>query len=87
MIDGHDICMLDCDSIRNNISIITQNPYIFNFSIRENLKIVKEDMTEEEMNTACKRACLHDFIMTLKDGYDTVIGEGRLTLSGGESQV
>jgi len=86
LIDGHDINTLDKDSIRDNISIITQNPYIFNFSIRENLKIVKEDVTDEEMIEACKTACLHDFIMTLENGYDTVVGEGGLTLSGGERQ-
>lgn len=86
LIDGHNINTLDRDSIRDNISIITQNPYIFNFSIRENLKIVKEDVTDEEMIEACKTACLHDFIMTLEDGYDTVVGEGGLTLSGGERQ-
>lgn len=86
IIDGYDINTLDKDSIRDNISVITQNPYIFNFSIRENLKIVKEDVTDEEMIEACKMACLHDFIMTLEDGYDTVVGEGGLTLSGGERQ-
>ena len=74
------------DSIRNNMSIITQNPYIFNFSIRDNLKLVKDDMTDEEMVEACKLACLHDFIMTLKDGYDTIVGEGGITLSGGQRQ-
>jgi len=86
LIDGYDINTLDKDSIRDNISIITQNPYIFNFSLRENLKIVKEDVTDEEMIEACKMACLHDFIMTLENGYDTVVGEGGLTLSGGERQ-
>lgn len=86
LIDGYNINTLDKDSIRDNISVITQNPYIFNFSIRENLKIVKEDVTEEEMIEACKMACLHDFIMTLENGYDTVVGEGGLTLSGGERQ-
>ena len=68
------------------MSIITQNPYIFNFSIKENLKLVKENMTDEEMIDVCKTACLHDFIMTLPDGYDTLVGEGGLTLSGGQRQ-
>ena len=86
LIDGININELTRDSIRNNMSIITQNPYIFNFSIRENLKLVKEDMTEEEMIEVCKMACLHDFIMTLKDGYDTIVGEGGITLSGGQRQ-
>ena len=86
LLDGININSLDKDSIRNNISVITQSPYIFNMYIRDNLKIVKEDMTEEEMIKVSKIACLHDFVMRLPDGYDTVVGEGGLTLSGGERQ-
>lgn len=86
LIDGIDISELDCDSIRGNISIITQNPYIFNLTIRENFTIVKEDLTEEEMIKCCKTAKLHDFIMSLPKGYDTLVGEGGLTLSGGQRQ-
>ena len=86
LIDNVNINELTKDSIRNNMSIITQNPYIFNFSIRDNLKLVKDDMTDEEMIEACKLACLHDFIMSLKDGYDTIVGEGGVTLSGGQRQ-
>lgn len=85
-IDGININELDCDSIRGNISIITQSPYIFNLTIRENFTIVKEDLTEEEMIEACKLAKLHDFIMSLPNGYDTLVGEGGLTLSGGQRQ-
>ncbi len=84
--DGIPLNQLDKTSIRKNISVISQNPYIFNMSIRENLTIIKEDLTENEMIEACKMACLHDFIMTLKDGYDTVVGEGGVTLSGGQRQ-
>lgn len=86
LIDEVNINELDEFSIRNNISIITQNPYIFNFSIRENLNIVKEDMTDKEMMDACKLSCIHDYIMTLPEKYDTVVGEGGLTLSGGQRQ-
>lgn len=85
-IDGININELDCDSIRGNISIITQSPYIFNMTIRENFLIVKDDLTEEEMIKACKMAKLHDFVMSLPDGYDTLVGEGGLTLSGGQRQ-
>ena len=84
--DGIPLNQLDKASIRKNMSVISQNPYIFNMSIRENLTIIKEDLTEEEMIDACKMACLHDFIMTLKDGYDTIVGEGGVTLSGGQRQ-
>lgn len=85
-IDGIDIKELDKDSIRGNITIISQNPYIFNLSIRDNLRLVKENITDEEMIEACKTACLEDFIKSLPDGYDTVIGEGGINLSGGERQ-
>ena len=84
--DGIPLKQLDKTSIRKNISVISQNPYIFNMSIRENLTIIKEDLTETEMIEACKMACLHDFIMTLKNGYDTIVGEGGVTLSGGQRQ-
>ena len=85
-IDGIDINQLTRNAIRNNISIITQNPYIFNMSIRDNLRLVKENMTDQEMIYVCQMACLHDFVMSLPNGYDTVVGEGGLTLSGGQRQ-
>lgn len=85
-LDEYNIKDLDRDSIRGNLSIISQNPYIYNMSIRENLKVIKSNATKKEIETACKMACLHDFIMTLKDGYDTVVGEGGVTLSGGQKQ-
>lgn len=85
-IDGIDINELDKDSIRGNITIISQNPYIFNMSIKDNLKLVKEDMTDQEMIEACKLACLDGFIETLDKKYDTIVGEGGVTLSGGQRQ-
>ena len=85
-IDGEDINTLSKDSIRNNISYISQNPYIFNLSIRDNLLLVRENVTEKEIIKACKTAQLHDFIMSLPKGYDTMVGEGGVTLSGGERQ-
>ena len=85
-IDGVDIKKLDKDSIRGNITIISQNPYIFNMSIRDNLKLVKSDLTNKEMKEACKLACLDEFINSLPDKYDTVIGEGGVNLSGGQKQ-
>ena len=85
-IDGEDINSLTKDSIRNNMSYISQNPYIFNLSIRDNLLLVRDNVSEKEMISACKKAQLHDFIMTLPKGYDTIVGEGGVTLSGGERQ-
>ena len=85
-IDNHDINTLSKNAIRNNMSIITQNPYIFNLSIRDNLLLVKEKVSEKDMIKACKIAQIHDYIMSLPNGYDTVVGEGGVTLSGGERQ-
>ncbi len=86
LLDGKNIKNLDEYSIRNNITIISQNPYIFNMSIRDNLKLVKENLTDEEMIEACKMACLNEFIEALPEKYDTVVGEGGVTLSGGQRQ-
>lgn len=86
LIDNNDITELDEYSIRNNITIISQNPYIFNMSIKDNLRLVKDNLTDEEMIRACKMACLDEFIMSLPDKYDTIVGEGGVTLSGGQRQ-
>lgn len=85
-IDGIDINELDKDSIRENITIISQNPYIFNMSIKDNLRLVKKDLTDKEMIKACKIACLDEFINELPEKYDTIIGEGGVNLSGGQKQ-
>lgn len=86
LIDGVSIKELDEYSIRNNITIISQNPYIFNMSIKDNLRLVKDDLTDEEMYEACRMACLTEFIESLPEKYDTVVGEGGVTLSGGQRQ-
>ncbi|MBE6158656.1 MAG: ABC transporter ATP-binding protein [Firmicutes bacterium] len=86
LIDGKDINNLDEKSIRGNITIISQSPYIFNMSIRDNLKLVKNDVSDEEIAKACELACLSDYINTLPDKYDTVVGEGGVNLSGGQRQ-
>lgn len=85
-LDGIDINELDEESIRNNMSIITQNPYIFNFSIKDNLLLAKEDATMEEIRESCKMACIDEFIMSLPNQYDTMIGENGMVLSGGQRQ-
>ena len=86
LIDGKDISTLDEKTIRGNITIISQNPYIFNLSIKDNLRLVKEDISDEEIVQVCKLACLDDFIDSLPDKYDTVIGEGGVNISGGQRQ-
>ena len=86
LIDGVNINELDEESIRGNITVISQNPYIFNMSIRDNLRLVKDNLTEEEIIEACHLACLDEFINTLPNGYDTIVGEGGVNLSGGQRQ-
>ncbi len=86
MIDDTDIKELDMDSIRGNIAMVSQTPYIFNMSVRDNLAIVKHDLCEEEMIHVCRMACIHDDIASLPNGYNTVVGEGGVTLSGGQRQ-
>lgn len=86
LIDGIPISNLDEETIRSNISFITQNPYLFNMTIRENLKIVNPKATESEMIKNCKLCAFHDYVMSLPKGYDTFIGEGGVILSGGLRQ-
>lgn len=86
LIDGVNIEKLTEASLRKNISIIRQTPFIFNMSIFDNLKIVKEDLTLEEAREVCKKAYVDDYFMSLKDGYDTMIGEAGINLSGGQKQ-
>ena len=86
LIDNENINELDEKSIRGNVTIISQNPYIFNMSIRDNLKLVKEDLTDSEMIEACKIACLDEFINKLPNKYDTIVGENGIILSGGQKQ-
>ena len=72
--------------MRRNIGIVQQDIYLFNASIRDNILYGRLDATEEEVIEAAKRANIHDYIMTLDNGYDTVIGERGVRLSGGQKQ-
>lgn len=85
-IDGIDIKDLTEKSLRNNISIIRQSPFIFNLSIMDNFKIVKENIKLDEVREVCKKAYIDDYIMSLPHQYDTIIGEGGINLSGGQKQ-
>lgn len=85
-IGGTDIREYSLDSLLSNISMVFQNVYLFNDTIRANICFGREGVSEEEMIKAAKQARCHDFIMELPDGYDTVIGEGGGTLSGGQKQ-
>lgn len=85
-IDDIDINEISYKSLRSKISLIPQSPYIFNFTILENLKIANEEATMEEVITACKQADIYYRIMEFDKGFDTIVGEGGVILSGGEKQ-
>ncbi|MBQ5953901.1 MAG: GNAT family N-acetyltransferase [Lachnospiraceae bacterium] len=85
-IAGVDVREMDLAWLRSNIGIVTQDTYLFNGTIRENLLYAKEDATQEELEEACKKASIHDFIMRQPKGYDTEVGNRGLKLSGGEKQ-
>lgn len=86
LLDNNNINELSRNSIRNNISVITQNPYIFNFSIKDNLMIANEKASMKDIKEACKLACIDEYIMNLPDKYDTILGENGVILSGGQKQ-
>lgn len=85
-VGGTDICRFTCDSLLKNISMVFQNVYLFRDTIKNNIKFGSPNATDEQIIAAAKAARCHDFIMALPDGYDTVIGEGGSSLSGGEKQ-
>lgn len=86
LVDGININALTRESLRKNIGIVQQDVYLFNSSIKENILYGRLDATEEEIIEAAKRANIHDFVLTLPNGYDTVIGERGVKLSGGQKQ-
>lgn len=85
-IDGVNIKNLTEESLRNNISIIGQAPFLFNMSIVDNLRLVKEDASLDEIKDVCRKAYIDEYIEGLPNGYDTIIGEGGINLSGGQKQ-
>ena len=85
-ISSTNIKEINTTSLRDNESFVTQETHLFHDSIRNNIRIAKQDATDEEIIAACKKASVHDFIMTLPQGYDTPVGELGDTLSGGERQ-
>ena len=84
--DGVDVRKLDLEFLRKNIGIVSQETYLFNGTIRENLLYAKPDATEEELIEACKKANIYDFVESQEQGLDTMVGNRGLKLSGGEKQ-
>lgn len=85
-IDGNDIRTITKESLRRNIGIVQQDVFLFGGTIRDNIMYGRLDATEEEMIEAAKRANIHNYVMTLEDGYDSEIGERGVKLSGGQKQ-
>lgn len=85
-LDGIDIRRLDLRFLRRNVGMVTQETYLFNGTIRENLLYANDQSTEEDMVSACKDANIHDYITSLPNSYDTMIGNRGTKLSGGEKQ-
>ncbi|MER1992961.1 MAG: ABC transporter ATP-binding protein [Eubacteriales bacterium] len=86
LLDGKEIHTLTLESVRRNIGIVQQDIYLFNDTMKENIRYGKLDATDEEIIGAAKRANIHDYIMSLPEGYETKIGERGVRLSGGQKQ-
>ena len=86
LVGGHDVREYTCDSLLRNFSIVFQNVYLFEDTIENNIKFGNHDATHEMVVQAAKKACCHDFISALPEGYQTLVGEGGASLSGGERQ-
>ena len=85
-VGGIDIKTMTCDSLLKNIAMVFQHVYLFRDTLRNNIRFGKPEASDAEIIAAAQKACCHDFIMALPDQYDTVIGDGGCTLSGGEKQ-
>lgn len=86
LLDGYDLRDVTQESLQAQIGVVTQEPFLFHTSIRENLLLARPDATQAELEEACRAAHIHDVIAALPEGYDTVVGERGYRLSGGERQ-
>ena len=85
-LDGHDIRDFKLDDLRRRVALVSQDTYLFNASIRENIMLGRPDASETELEEAARQANCHDFITAFPDGYDTIVGERGMQLSGGQRQ-
>ena len=85
-VDGIDVMDITLDSLRRNIGMVSQNVFLFDGTVRDNIAYGRPDATDEEIADAAKKANIHDFILTLENGYDTEVGERGVKLSGGQRQ-
>jgi subfamily B ATP-binding cassette protein MsbA len=85
-IDGHDVCSVTLTSLRDQIALVTQEPFLFDDSIRANIAYARPNASQAEIEQAAREAAAHDFILELPRGYDTPVGEAGTRLSGGQKQ-
>jgi ATP-binding cassette subfamily C protein CydCD len=86
LLGGHDLRDFGLDHLRRQIALVTQDTYLFNSSIRENLRLGRQNAGDADIEEAARQANAHDFIMSFPDGYDTLVGERGMQLSGGQRQ-
>jgi ATP-binding cassette subfamily B protein len=85
-LDGHDVRTLTLDSLRRAIAVVNQDPHLFHDTVRTNLRYARPDATDAEIEDACRKARIHDLVVSLPKGYDTIVGERGYRFSGGEKQ-
>jgi ATP-binding cassette subfamily B protein len=85
-VDGHDVRDLTLETLRDSVGFVMQDPHLFHDTIRENLRYARPDATDDELVAACKAARINDLIVSLPEGYDTIVGERGYRMSGGEKQ-
>jgi ATP-binding cassette, subfamily B, bacterial len=85
-IDGHDLRRIAQRSLRPHVAVVTQDPFLFHATVRENLLFARPDAAQADLEAACRKAYVHDLIVSLPEGYDTVVGERGYRFSGGERQ-
>jgi ATP-binding cassette subfamily B protein len=86
VVDGADVRDVDLSALRREIAMVSDDPFLFSASVRENVAYARPDASEEDIELAARQAGIHDFIVGLPEGYDTMIGERGLTVSGGQRQ-
>ena len=86
LIDGTDVKEVDLRSLRDEVGLVSDDPFLFSATLRDNIAYARPDVDDAEVEEAARQAGIHDFIETLPDGYDTLVGERGLTLSGGQRQ-
>ncbi|WP_284710550.1 thiol reductant ABC exporter subunit CydC, partial [Actinomyces sp. 187325] len=86
LVDGHDLRSLTADSLRREVALVSQRAHLFRASVADNVRLARPDATQEEVEDACRAAGVHDEVLVMEEGYDTLIGERGASVSGGQRQ-